>query len=406
MDIETKATSTHTGVRLSSLLLGIVLPLALLVICLILLQWDDPRPLGEDEGSLLRLPGVELSALHTGVVQVDEPAPTYRAPAGEWPTHLTTKRIFASKSSIIVYGVILAGLLGSLLNHLVFRRDTTSIATLRESLAQFAAQLLVGMSIAFITSILLPLALMQGRYPQNTIGLYINSWSLLLLGGLSGYLSRSVLPDLTDAMSRVLAQSAGPLSDQVKTEIVDSIRTGVKDAVLPRALANYAGFVSVDIVPGRDRALGSTLPLLREGIVAVEPGRPYRLEMFFSTGSPPAGPGASPRLLRPISIEGGVEESEIPFDVTIDFGYVSIPLGQRQLAAPRNGTSQTIAFDFTTPTATGEPIPSAGVAEEAGPESISISIYQRGTFCKNVEIRYSTPSGPEITDSASPSNQT
>jgi hypothetical protein len=354
------------------ILLGWILPITFIAICLILMQWEK---LSEDDRTLSSIAPATL--------------------AFERLYH-----VFTSRSAVIIYGILLAGILGSFLRHLLvrFRTDTPG-AQQASSLTDLGAHLLVGASAAFIIAVLLPLALIRGgpdipvskmAETETILDQRLNVWALLILAGVVGYWSRSVLGDLAAMMSRLWAQVGRPF-EEVQEQITKSVRIGVQDAMSPPKLVNYDGFIIVDVVT-TDRNTVSVI-VKPEGapddhLIRLKPGREYQLEVSFSDSPTPM----SSALVKHLRIQGGIEDPIVPFRLHIDFGAVRIPIAERRISVPRSGASETAKFRFT-PFPPSQPAsqPAGDLTlDESGRTSsspgilppISVAVYQHGIFCE------------------------
>src|SRR5258707_12249408 len=280
----------------------VLLPVLFVADCLVLMQWDSQGRVG------LRF--------------------------------LDYDRVFVSKAAFVVYGVLLAGVLGSYLQYLMvrFKADRTNLES-TDSLADLGSQLLVGASAAFVAAILLPSALFA-ESAERLLGGSVNIWALLILGGAVGYRSRNVLGELAEVTSRLLAQIGQPFGAEVREQISQSVRSGVQDAMAPPKLINYDGFVVVNIVATDSRSQpnpaastdtpfpsdGAALPvpgggvINSDGVAKLSSGQRYLLEVLFTSSEPALTQiSSSQPLFNHFPVEGGIAQSPIPFRLHLHF---------------------------------------------------------------------------------------
>jgi hypothetical protein len=217
---------------------------------------------------------------------------------------------------------------------------------------------------------------------------------------MAGYWSRSALGDLAGVASRLLAQLAQPIGEEAREQINQSIRTGVREAIAPPRLANYDGYLLVDIIEAdsprssdisgpRSRVLRQpTSVITGEAVAHLSFGTRYLLVVSFTTAVPTAGGREDAPIVKPVHIKDGIDQPTVPFRLYVDFGSVRIPIAERELAVPRTGESQAANFEFTPPAPARSPdvqTPSETTetrSPTAATQPLSIAIYQHGTFCE------------------------
>ena len=283
---------------------------------------------------------------------------------------------FASRSAILVYGILLAGVIGSFLRHMVERFGAGNES--RPATGSLVPELFSGATLAFVTAFLLPSAMLPGRLEDA------NVWVLLIVAGVAGYVARTTMGEISAAATRMITQ----LDDEARREIAKSVSLSVQSAISPPKLVNYDGYLSVRLMEGASDVIGPGAKSVR-----LYAGKKYRLETYLTTISEPDIPT---KWLKRLAVKGAEDEAMVPFRMIADFGDVSVPLAERQLLVPRTGTSSVQVFEFTRsepPPAVAEQVSVQPAAEEPSlpPKlpplpPISVSIYQHGMFCEIVEI--------------------
>lgn len=94
--------------------------------------------------------------------------------------------------------------------------------------------------------------------------------------------------------------------------------------------------------------------------------------------------------MRTLNIKGSADEPVIPFTINADFGFISVPLEQWTVEVPQMGTSEMTSVDFILPLevilSSSEALSQDVIADPV--QTMSIAVYQRGTFCDILHIRY------------------
>jgi hypothetical protein len=283
---------------------------------------------------------------------------------------------FASRSAILVYGILLAGVIGSFLRYVVERYGSGSEP--RPAAESLVPELFSGATLAFVTAFLLPSAMLPGRLEDA------NVWVLLIVAGVAGYVARTTMGEISAAATRMIAQ----LDDEAREQIAKSVQLSVKHAISPPKLVNYDGYLSVRLIEGANDVLEWGAKSVR-----LYAGKKYRLETYLTTISEP---DVQMKWFKHLAVKGE-DESLVPFRMIVDFGDVSIPLAERQLLAPRTGTGRVEVFEFTRnepPADITEQVAALSAAELPPLPPISVSIYQHGMFCEIVEIPQERSTAP------------
>jgi hypothetical protein len=272
---------------------------------------------------------------------------------------------FASRSAILVYGILLAGVIGSFLRHMIERFGAGSES--RPATGSLVPELFSGATLAFVTAFLLPSAMMAGRVEDA------NVWVLLIVAGVAGYAARSTMGEISAAATRMIAQ----LDDEAREQIAKSVQLSVKHAISPPKLVSYDGYLSVRLMEGSSDVLEWGAKSVR-----LHAGKKYRMEIYLTTISELE---VRTKWFKHLSVKGAQDETMAPFRIVVDFGDVRTPLAERQILAPRTGSAPMEVFEFTR---SEPPPPDAEQTAEvlAQPPPISVVVYQHGMFCEIVEI--------------------
>jgi hypothetical protein len=278
------------------------------------------------------------------------------------------RSIFLTRRSYFLYETLIAGLLGAYLGE-IFRLSTTG--TRGEQLergGRFAATLFLGGAAAIVVGVLFPLVVL-GQFE----GPKINSWTLVLAGGIAGNQARSALSKVEDVIARMLA-SFHPSLDT--TVIADSVTAGVQKAFAGPEPVKYQGFVAMNVVRNHESVLKSDANGSR--IASLQRNEPIEVEVQFATKEMEFGPIRS-GIIRPLNVSRGDETSAlVPFRLLVDFGFAELAPVEREITVPRNGKSlvETFAFTVPEPKVTSDPTK----PEDQFPSQISVSVYQHSRY--------------------------
>lgn len=281
-----------------------------------------------------------------------------------WPTDTqssgSVRLMFYSKQAVTLYGVLIVGMLGGLVRHLLDDGIGKISPTEEPSRARsLAGSLLLGAIAAIVAGILIPASLVE----TPGIGEF-NPWALFVLSGIAGYCSRDASGELGRQVMRMIDQSAfGVDAAAVRKTVQDSVR----DVLSPPKPINYDGVVTVNISGA-----------LRDGnVIYLSKENAQTLTVLFVAGRIFTQDAAKARL----QISGGTVELQVPFDLAVDFGFADANPERREVIVPSSGT-QEFSFEFKAPSVSaGEP--------SSQIHMISTSIYQFGRFCQNVSLTVS-----------------
>jgi hypothetical protein len=284
-----------------------------------------------------------------------------------WPTDTQSDgsvcSMFYSKQAVTLYGVLIVGMLGGLVRHLLDDGiGKTSLTDEPSRARSLAGSLLLGAIAAIVAGILIPASLVE----TPGIGEF-NPWALFVLSGIAGYCSRDASGELGRQVMRMVDQAAFGVD---AVAVRKTVQEGVRDALSPPKRVNYKGMV----------ALGISGAQFDGKVVYLAKDSACTLIVSF-TASPDLPTGAAKADLL---ISGGIDAQEIPFELAVDYDFAHTNPERRAISVPSSGNKE-ILFEFRTPSIVGE----GSDEPSAGRPTISVSIYQFGRFCQNVSLTVS-----------------
>lgn len=273
--------------------------------------------------------------------------------------------IFLTRRSYFVYETLLAGVLGAYLSEISRRASTELPRDMPGRNGRFATVLLLGGAAGIIVGVLFPLVVL-GQFE----GPNINSWTLVVAGGIAGNQARSALSQVEEVIARMLD---GFRPNMDTAAIVDSVKVGVKQAFAGPELVKYEGFISMDVVENRESLVRSDgqmkfafLP--HEALLEVRVQfAPKEADFDY----PSSG------VIKHIDIAKGSESALVPFRLLVDFGFAELAPVEREVAISRYSKSQVETFPFTIPVPARR---SEATTEEQFPSQISVSVYQHSRY--------------------------
>jgi len=284
-----------------------------------------------------------------------------------WPTDTqsngSVRLMFYSKQAVTLYGVLIVGMLGGLVRHLLDDGIGKISPTEESSRARsLAGSLLLGAIAAIVAGILIPASLVE----TPGIGEF-NPWALFVLSGIAGYCSRDASGELGRQVMRMVDQAAFGVD---AVAVRKTVQEGVRDALTPPRAVNYKGTV----------ALGVTGVASEGKFIYLTKDTAYTLIVSFAA-SPSLPTGAAKADLL---ISSGIDAQEIPFELAVDYDFAHTNPERRAISVPSSGNKE-ILFEFKTPSIVGE----GSDESSAGHPMISVSVYQFGRFCQNVSLTVS-----------------
>ncbi|MFT3815756.1 MAG: hypothetical protein QM740_20715 [Acidovorax sp.] len=371
-------------VDLMSLAVGMILLCLLFVGCWLLLQAREDSHLG---------PGANASS--PSAIASSLGSPGARSPSDSRATErFDIADLSRSRQTLTMLCVLLAGLVGGYLQYM--RERFSELAAEQQSqgkrgryegdmggagdgdgvraLLAFASQLLMGLGAASVLGLFIPLAI------ANPPGLSIyNPWGLLILGVISGYLSRNMFGGLQAKFERLFAelQRSGPLGT---VEVTSAVKQGVLDALGSPQPVNFDGVVSLEVL---DRHARSCVRLV-EGVsfVALTPHESYTARIVFSREerSHPAIPSGLTNEQR-IRIDRGVDTHPVPFQLRLELGFLpEVASLERsvELAAPSRESIEQFDFGFTASKPNDD--------TSSDPTDVVLFVYQNSLFCAAISL--------------------
>jgi hypothetical protein len=376
--------SSRRYVDLLSLVVGVVLLFSLFAACWLLLQVRDDahaRP-GADASP----PGSIASAPY------DPSAGLPFDSSASGRTDITD--LSRSRETLTMGCVLLAGLVGGYLQYM--RERFNELASEQPprtrrgrsegdadsadggdgvlALLAFLSQLVMGLFAASVLGLFIPLAI------ANPPGLSIyNPWGLLILGVVSGYLSRNMLGGLEAEIERLFAelQRSKPMG---AVDVTSAVKQGVFDALGSPKPVNFDGIVSLDVLDRHGRSCAR----LKEGVsyVALAPRESYTARILFSrVGSSRSAMPGGPTNEQRIRIDRGIDTDPVPFQLRLELDFVreGAPLERSvELAGPPREDTERFDFEFTV----DRPIDDAS----SEPTDIVLFVYQNSLFCAAVSL--------------------
>lgn len=306
-----------------------------------------------------------------------------------------------SRQTLTMGCVLLAGLVGGYLQYM--RERFSELAAEQPSRAQrgryeddmnavsdgdgarallaFLSQLLMGLGAASILGLFIPLAI------ANPPGLSIyNPWGLLILGVVSGYLSRNMFGGLQAKFERLFAelQRSGPMG---AVEVTSAVKQGVLDALGSPQPINFDGVVSLEVLDRNGRSCAR----LAEGVsyVALAPRESYTARILFSRkGRLHPAVSGGPANEQRIRIDRGVETYPVPFQLRLELGFLPevAPLERSvELAGPSGDGAEPFDFEFSA----NRP----NDVESSDQNDVVLFVYQNSLFCAAVSlpVRWEAP---------------
>jgi hypothetical protein len=314
-----------------------------------------------------------------------------------WTAPLRTETAF------FVYGVLLAGMLGSLLKHSVLRAKPATGGQAKSDPVGAATYLFVGTIAAFATAILLPTALLVPAEAGSDPFGAVNKWGLTVLAAVVGYASREGLRDFASTL-RNLFETVPAIAN-----IEDRVEAGLRRAISPPPFVNFRGAAAIGLHDKKGNWKPTTSAILIERTE-------YEVAVFI--GSTPADIPPSGMLSAPLVVTDGVDQPEVTFDLVVDGSRLGMKLARKSVTLATSDASTLVRFALTAQCvedaarAAGSSPPNAG-AEEAEPPprttQVQVSIYQGAIFCGDLRLSVqvaiaeptSLPPGPATASSES-----
>jgi hypothetical protein len=280
---------------------------------------------------------------------------------------------YDSAFAAFVAEVLLAGTIGCLLRFLQTQAASSgSPMPNRSGLADLFASLYVAALTAFAVTILLPAALLTGTrsIAEEMFG-SLNRWGLLVLALAVGYVSRDRLSKAAQTVQGLFALDPARQREAVGKVITASLI----DAFAPPPLINFVGKLHVDVVDEQNESVW------RKSTMLLSAGKRYRLSVHIEA-MPSATLDASEdaRFNHPLTVTNGKDATEVPFQITVDYGSSLIPVSERTVTVATGTGDAVLFFPFTTAKAP----PSR--PSDAPDYPIRVSVYQASLLCRSVEL--------------------
>jgi len=303
--------------------------------------------------------------------------------------------------AFFVYGVLLAGMIGSLLKHTLLRAKERSEQVPVGDMAEAGAFLFVGTIAAFAVAVLLPTALLVPSPTGIDPFVAVNKWGLTMLAAAVGYASRETLGDLGATLRQLFDGSpAAAIAD-----IEGRVEAGLRKAIAPPPLANFEGNIAIGL---HDK---QGVWKLTEGTGFVSADVSYDLAVFIGSSpndTPPLG-----LVAKQLTVTDGADLAEVTFDLFVDASSIGVPLARKSVTVTVVGASTFVRFDIvprlSEAQAPSDPAtaneahyaassePNAAAADggdQRRAQHIQLSIYQGAVFCGDVRLPVELSSSP------------
>lgn len=284
---------------------------------------------------------------------------------------------FRTNTAFFVYAVLLSGMIGSLLKHVLIRAKEPARSEGGPALVETAIFLFVGTIAAFAVAVLLPTALLVRASPTADLFEPVNKWGLIVLGAAVGYASRETLSDVAATFKRLFEGAGGAgLAD-----LESRVEAGLKAAIAPSPLVNFSGTIDLQLRDDEGRSC------IAEGKASLASDKPHSLAVTVRSGSHDIGETQT-AITQPFAISDGVDAEEVVFELIVDAGSLQVPLRRQVIRVPASTSGITASFDFV-PKERGE-IPAAGpeepVAADVDEPLIHVFLYQGPVMCRSVKL--------------------
>ncbi len=281
--------------------------------------------------------------------------------------------LFATRRSFFVYETVLAGMLGAYLGEIFQIGGFKTEAELRAYGQQFFVALFLGGASAVVVGVLFPLVVL-GKFED---GDKINSWTLVAAAGIAGNRARGAFAQVDAVIARLLADFEPNIDSAA---ISKSVKAGVQEAFAVPPPVKYEGLAAVNVLRNNESVLDG------EGnakYARLEHGYEFELRVNFAPNKSALGPNFY-GVFKSIAIREGDDEPVVPFRLTIDFGFIELPLAERNIAVPTNAASAVESFKFTVPYL--EPGAATDDSSPSRHPEISVSIYQNTRYFDTIVI--------------------
>ena len=242
-----------------------------------------------------------------------------------------------SRRSYFVYETVLSGMLGAYLGEIFQIGGLKTEIELRAYGQRFIAALFLGGAAAVVVGVLFPLVVL-GEFE----GRGINSWTLVAAAGIAGNRARDAFSQVESVIARLLADFEPNIDSAA---ISRSVKAGVQEAFAVPPPVKYQGLAAADVFRSNESVITSKSD---QKFAELMRGSEFELKVYFAADSGTLGTTFE-GWSKSIAIREGDSHAMVPFRLQIDFGFIALPLAERDILVAAQGTLSVETFKFTVP---------------------------------------------------------